>query len=236
MRHRQWVCRVCGYNMIGECPDVCPFCGAHHEEFVTWEECEQEYRVTATAVSERVTQLISVPRLGIEHAAYRLETDDRAVWIDCPPAFNRDLDPVAAIYFTHKDFLGACNQYRELWDARVCLHESDAATPLAQPFPVDWRFTGDFSADGLEAYHIGGHTPGFTMYVYDEVLFACDYVFPPGPEMRFNPFSDHDEIRARAHRVHEIIAARSLKTVCGYNYVVDFRDWQTDFERVLGSG
>ena len=48
----------------------------------------------------------------LEHAAYRVETEDGAVWIDCLSAFNRDLEPVKAIYFTHEDFLGASNQYR----------------------------------------------------------------------------------------------------------------------------
>ena len=50
--------------------------------------------------------------LGLEHAAYRVETEDGAVWIDCLSAFNRDLEPVKASYFTHEDFLGASNQYR----------------------------------------------------------------------------------------------------------------------------
>lgn len=47
--------------------------------------------------------------LGLEHAADRVETEDGAVWIDCLSAFNRDLEPVKAIYFTHEDFLGASN-------------------------------------------------------------------------------------------------------------------------------
>jgi hydroxyacylglutathione hydrolase len=36
--HKQWVCTTCGYNMMGEMPDVCPFCGATHDKFVTWDE------------------------------------------------------------------------------------------------------------------------------------------------------------------------------------------------------
>src|SRR5690554_6156420 len=104
---RQWVCTACGYNMIGEAPDACPFCGAWHDKFVTWEEGEAVYRVTAKPVTDQVTQLLSVPRLGLEHAAYRIETASGVVWIDSPSAFNRDLDPVTDIYFTHKDFLGA---------------------------------------------------------------------------------------------------------------------------------
>ena len=235
MREKQWVCVTCGYNMIGEMRDVCPFCGARHDKFVAWDEAERIYRVTPTPVTGRVTQLMSVPRLGIEHAAYRVETDAGTVWIDCPSAFNRDLDPVTAIYFTHKDFMGACNQYREAWDAKVHIHAADADHPLARPFPVDGRLAGDFEADGLEGFHIGGHTPGFTVYVFGAVLFACDYAFPPGPGMRLNPYGDKAETRARGHRLRALMDARAttLTTVCGYNYVAEFGDWRRDFERAL---
>lgn len=30
----QWVCLQCGYNMIGEMPEICPFCGARHDYFL----------------------------------------------------------------------------------------------------------------------------------------------------------------------------------------------------------
>ncbi len=235
MSENQWVCVVCGYNMIGEMPDVCPFCGARHDKFVTAVEAERSYRVTSTRVNERITQLISVPRLGIEHAAYRIETDGAPIWIDCPSAFNRELEPVSAIYFTHKDFMGACNQFRDLWDAKVGIHARDAENPLARQFPVDDAFTGGFEVNGLEAIHIGGHTPGFTMYVFENVLFACDFAFPPGPEMRLNPYSDMDAIRISARNVQAMIDDRSdtLTTVCGYNYVVDLDAWRGDFDRLL---
>ncbi|MDJ0591140.1 MAG: MBL fold metallo-hydrolase [Pleurocapsa sp. MO_226.B13] len=214
-------------------PDICPFCGARHDQFVTWDEAEKTYTVTPYHVNDYVTQLLSVPRLGYEHAAYRIETDDGAVWIDCPSAFNSDLKPVEAIYFTHKDFMGASNQYRELWDAKVYLHVLDAEHPLAKPFPVDNKFNGDFTERGIEAFHIGGHTPGFTMYIYDKVLFICDYAFPPGSRMRLNPFGSQKETRGRAARILEIISERSLETVCGYNFVTEFDGWHKDFERLL---
>ncbi len=235
MTEKQWVCVVCGYNMIGEMPDVCPFCGAHHDKFVTWQEAEQTYRVTPTRVNERITQLVSVPRLGIEHAAYRIETGGAPIWIDCPSAFNRDLEPVSAIFFTHKDFMGACNQYRALWGAKIGIHARDAENPLAKQFPVDDAFTGGFEIDGVEAIHVGGHTPGFTMYVFGEVLFVCDFAFPPGPTMQLNPHSDMAAIRASAWNVQALIDSRagSLTTVCGYNYVVDLDDWRCDFDRLL---
>ena len=233
MQQKQWVCKVCGYNMIDEMPDLCPFCGVSHEKFVTWEEAEKTYRVTPTKVTDRVTQLISVPRLGYEHAAYRVETDEGPIWIDCPSAYNRDLDPVEAIYFTHNHFMGASNQYRQLWGSKVNLHALEAKHPLVQKFPVDRKFTGDFSEGGIEAFHIGGHTPGFTIYISGEVLFICDYVFSPGPKMQFNPFGPKQETHDRALKILEAIEGRPLKTVCGFNYVADFDSWLENFQGLL---
>jgi hypothetical protein len=230
---KQWVCLTCGYNMIGEMPDVCPFCGARHDKFKTWEETEAAYTVTPLQVSDKVTQLMSRPRLGIEHAAYRIETIDGPVWVDSPSAFNRTLPPVGHIFFSHKDFLGASNQYRALWDCEIHLHEADAKNPLAALFPVDDRFTGDFAFGDLEAFHIGGHSPGWTLYIQGDVLFACDYAFPPGARMRLNPFGPQDPTRERARRIVEIVDRRKLSTVCGYHYVVDFGSWRRDFDGAL---
>ncbi|WAL59875.1 hypothetical protein OXH18_22325 [Thermocoleostomius sinensis A174] len=231
--YQQWVCTTCGYNMIDEMPDVCPFCGATHDHFVAWDEAERTYRVTPYRVNEYVTQLLSVPRLGFEHAAYRIETKEGAVWIDCPSAFNRDLEPIEAIYFTHKDFMGASNQYRELWGAKVHLHALDAKIPIAKPFPVDRPFDSDFTERGIEAFHIGGHSPGFTLYIYRKVLFICDYAFPPGSQMRLNPFGPQQETRDQAARILEVISGRTLETVCGYNFITEFESWREDFKHLL---
>ncbi|WP_305908830.1 rubredoxin-like domain-containing protein [Methylomarinum sp. Ch1-1] len=230
---KQWVCETCGYNMIGEQPEHCPFCGADRDHFISWEQAEKTYRVCAYPVNADVTQLISEPRLGLEHAAYRVETKQGTVWIDCPSAFNRTLEPVQAILFTHPHFMGASNQYRELWQATVYLHALDAENPLAKPFPVDKRFSDDFVFAGIEAYHIGGHTPGFTLYIYQDVLFICDYAFPPGSSMRLNPFGPERETRQGAQIILKLIKSRPLKTVCGYNYCCDFKPWLDDFRRLV---
>ncbi|WP_277128049.1 MBL fold metallo-hydrolase [Chlorogloeopsis fritschii] len=129
--------------------------------------------------------------------------------------------------------MGASNQYRDLWGAKVYLHILDAEHPLARPFPVDRQFNGDFTEHGIEAFHISGHTPGFTMYIYGKVLFICDYAFPPGSRMQLNPFGPQDETRDRAARILEVISERSLETVCGYNFIADFNSWREDFKHLL---
>lgn len=230
---QQWVCLQCGYNMIGEMPEVCPFCGARHHQFMAWDAAENAFHISEYPVNDVVSQLRSVPKLGLEHAAYRIETGDAVVWIDAPSAFNRTLAPVQCLFFTHHHFLGASNQYRKIWNAEVYLHALDAKHRLVSLFDIDRRFTGDFTQHGIEAYHIGGHTPGFTCYVYGDVLFICDYVFVTANGMQFNPYGPEAETRKQAQRIYQIVGARSLKTVCGYNYVANFANWLPAFERLL---
>ena len=231
---KQWVCLQCGYNMIGAMPEVCPFCGAYHDQFLPWDEAETKFHVTGYTINNDVTQLLSVPKLGYEHVAYRIETAEGAVWIDSPSAFNRGLAPVAAILFTHHHFMGASNQYRRIWNAEIWLHDLDARHPLATLFTIDQRFFDDFSAFGIEAYHTGGHTPGFTFYIYHDVLFICDYVFLTDAGMCFNPYGPEQETIKQASRIHEVVKRKSLKTVCGYNYTANFADWMAGFERLIG--
>jgi hypothetical protein len=51
--------------MIGKMPDVCPFCGAKHDQFMAWDVAENTYRVTNNPVNEVVSQLLSV-KISIE--------------------------------------------------------------------------------------------------------------------------------------------------------------------------
>jgi hydroxyacylglutathione hydrolase len=233
---RQWVCLECGYNMIGTMPEFCPFCGARHDQFMSWDDVEKTYRVTRHPVSEFVTQLISQPKLGYEHAAYRIESAEGSVWIDSPSAFNSDLAPVDAIIFTHHHFMGASNLYRNIWGSEVWLHELDAKHQLVTSFEVDRPFNKEnFIVHGIEAYHIGGHTPGFTLFIFRDVLFICDYVFLTDAGMHFNPYGPQLETVKQARRIYDLIKDKTLKTVCGYNYVINFDDWWGEFKRLIES-
>ena len=230
---KQWVCTVCGYNMVGARPDRCPFCSAPHDKMLDSAVTSRRYRVTATPVNETVAQLKSRPRLGLEHAAYRIDAEGGSVWIDCPSAFNSDLPAVDAILFTHKDFIGAANQYKELWNAEVWLHAADAELSDVCRHSVDHPFAEDFEKFGVRGVHIGGHSPGFTVYIWQDTLFVCDYVYPPGAGMKLNPHGKRDPTREGAGRLADLLSGQPLSTVCGYNYAVPFADWQTAFLRLI---
>ncbi len=225
-QRNQYVCTVCGFNMVGYHPNYCPFCGAHQRNFLTSEECSAKYKVKGTPVNDKVTSLRSAPSLGLEHSAYRIETNGRAYWIDCPSCFDGRLEPVESLMFTHHHFLGASNLYRDLFPARVKIHELDSIHQISKAFSFDELFTENFSINGIEAFHIAGHTPGFTFYIFEDALFVCDYVFLKGDHARLNPFGPPVDTKQGFNSIMEIIKDTEIRTVCGYNYVADFEFWK----------
>ncbi len=224
-KSEQYVCLVCGYNIIGSYPDECPFCGAARNNFITSEECSARFKIKSTPVNEKVFRLNSQPALGLEHAAYRIETDKGACWIDCPSSFDSSLEFADTIMFTHHHFLGASNLYRDLFGADVRIHNKDSWHKISRPFTFDTTFNNNFVHQGIEAFHINGHTTGFTFYIFEDILFICDYVFLDGKTIKYNPFGPVDRTIAGGHKIREIISGRKLSKVCGYNYVTDFKDW-----------
>ena len=229
MKREQYVCLVCGFNMIGFHPDRCPFCGAAKKHFITVEECSARYKVVATPVSEKVTRLNSHPPLGLEHAAYRIETGRGPCWIDCPSSFDSSLKRAETILFTHHHFLGASNLYRELFTAEVHIHRGDSVHEICRPFTFDAAFDENFVHHGIEAFHVAGPTPGCTFYIFEDVLFICDYVFLEGDGMKYNPFGPAGQTVAGGGRIREILERRNLSTTCGYNYVIGYDDWKQRF-------
>jgi hydroxyacylglutathione hydrolase len=233
MNSEQHVCLVCGYNMLGDCPDHCPFCGADRSRFLTAEEASARYRVVEEPITETLSRVNSEPAIGIEHAAYRVDSGQRIFLIDCPVVFDPRLRPVDVIAFTHPHFLGACNLYREAFGAKIWIHMADSLNPLARPYPFDRTFERGFTEAGLEALPIDGHTPGFTVYIHEDSLFPCDLVFPEENGMSFNPYGPDRSTRDAGAYLWKLIENRSFARVCGWNYVADYGEWREKFKNLL---
>jgi len=227
-----YVCTSCGYNMAGYYPLHCPFCGADREHFLTAEECSARYRVRSTPVADGVEMLQSVPRLGIEHAAYRIDTGDRVYWIDCPSCFDCRLDPASVITFTHHHFLGASHLYRVEFPAEVWIRREEVAMPLTRGFSFDLPFEEDFTRDGIRAHHIGGHTSGFAVYDFRGTLFVCDYVLFRNEGMIFNPYGPRENTLEGGIRLHRLLDDLCIETVCGVDYTMEYPQWEALFDRL----
>jgi len=177
-------------------------------------------------VNEKVTRLNSFPPLGYEHSAYRIETNRSIIWIDCPSLFDSTMKSTDLIMFTHNHFLGASNLYQEFLSAQVWIHKLDSSHSICRGFTFNNMFEEDFAEGDVEAFHINGHTPGFTFYMFQDIVFVCDYVFLREGTMRFNPFGPARETTEGAYKIREIIEARELSKVCGHNYVADYSEWK----------
>ena len=138
-----------------------------------------------------------------------------------------------SILFTHFHFLGASNLYRKHFSSDVWIHEEDSGFKLCRGFEFDNKFNSDFEIDGIEAYHIDGHTPGFTCYFFDDVFFMCDYVFHSSEGMRFNPYGPEKKTAEGGLYMRKLLEGRDIKKVCAVNYVMDYDEWIEGFDRLL---
>ncbi|MBY9020821.1 MAG: MBL fold metallo-hydrolase [Candidatus Lokiarchaeota archaeon] len=232
---KQYVCKVCGFNIIGYFPERCPFCGASNENFITAEYCSDNYKVLETKVTDKVIRLNSIPSLGYEHTAYSIKSENQTIWIDCPSTFDSSLERMDKIIFTHHHFLGASNLYRSFNNASVWIHNEDSKHPISKKHTFDKKFDIDFKLSGINAFHINGHTPGFTFYTFEEIIFVCDYVSMSGSKMKFNPYGPPGKTIEGGKMIKKILENRDYQIVCGFDYVVDYSVWMSLLVNLLNS-
>ncbi|MFX1431595.1 MAG: MBL fold metallo-hydrolase [Promethearchaeota archaeon] len=233
MLEAQYVCLKCGYNMINYYPDFCPFCGSSNENFITAEEGSRNYKIITSKVNDKVIRLNSYPRIGLEHSAYCLKIEGKNVWIDCPSIFNEGLERMDKIIFTHNHFLGASNLYRSHYTAFIWIHKEDSDHKFTINHPFDKKFEQDFKIIGIEAFHIDGHTPGFTFYIFEKTLFICDYLVLRDQNFILNPYGPFEPTFEGAKELNNIIKNKELNEVCGVNYVMDYQEWKSRFVKLI---
>jgi hydroxyacylglutathione hydrolase len=229
----QQVCLNCGYNIVGYEPDFCPFCGAPKNQFITAEECTSRYKIKEIKVNNKVSGFNSYPRLGLEHAAYRIKTNHGFIMIDCPSTFRTEIKPIDCILFTHHHFLGASNLYKRYFGTNLWINSADSNNSLTKNYEFDSRFNSNFEKWDIHAYHIDGHTRGFTFYIFDDVLFICDYIFVNSESLRFNPYGPYQRTVKGANKMMDIVSDVELTYVCGFDYTMDFSKWIKMFKELV---
>lgn len=227
------MCKVCGFNIIGHYPNNCPFCGASKENFISAEECSREYKIVKKRVNDNVHCLTSEPALGLEHNAYKIKTKSKIIWIDCPSTFSKKLEPSEINLFTHHHFIAAANLYKNYFANELWIHINDSNNYIANKYNFDNKFETKFNLNGIEAYHIDGHTQGFTFYIFNNALFVCDYVFITDERIKFNPYGPYKATLKGARKLKKIVRERGIEHVCGFDYVMDYDNWNRNFISLL---
>ncbi|MCP3964865.1 MAG: MBL fold metallo-hydrolase [Lentisphaerae bacterium] len=220
--------------MIGHAPDVCPFCGAGKESFISADQCSEKFKVTEEQVADGVFELCSSPKLGLEHHAYSIESEQGRVCIDCPSCFDHRVEPPDIISFTHHHFLGACNMYSDYFKCSIAVPEADTRNYIAAPFlPWITKIKGDFSFNDVEAMWIDGHTKGFTAYFWHDVGFACDLIIANGDNFMINPYGPKVPTMDACREFEEEGKKRNIQTVCTSHGSMSFDKWSDTFKFLL---
>ena len=104
---------------------------------------------------------------------------------------------------------------------------------LCRGFTFDQTFSTNFKESGIEAYHIDGHTTGFTCYFFEDVFFICDYVFYDPKGFMFNPYGPKSETIEGGIQMRKLFEERDLNKVCGVDYVINFKKSFKEFEMLF---
>lgn len=234
-QQRQFVCTGCGHNMIGQQPDFCSMCGDPKHVFITLNECSSLFDIIPTQISEKIARLETYPPLGNETCAYIIKAGHRSIWVDCPSPFHRSVPRADLILVTHCHALGCSNMYRKKFKAEVWIHRQDAEDEVSHGFPLDRLFEKDFSFLGIEAFHLGGHTNGFTAFLFDGTLFISDMVYFERGKLRFQPSPAREEVKKAAKKLVQVMQEREIGQVCSSENCVDYAFWKSKFEQLLAA-
>ena len=104
---------------------------------------------------------------------------------------------------------------------------------MSKKHPFDKKFDTDFQISGIKAYHIDGHTPGFTFYTYEDIVFVCDYVSISEGKMKFNPYGPQLKTIEGGRAIRKLLENGQYQKVCGFDYVAGFSEWMSLLDDLL---
>ena len=89
----------------------------------------------------------------------------------------------------------------------------------------------------MEAHHVGGHSPGFTVYVAGSILFVCDLLYFRGSHLIFNPYGPKDPTQKAGVALAKLLReeGRAFSYVCDVNGATSYGKWEMAFVRLLES-
>lgn len=169
----------------------------------------------------------------MEHNAYKIKLNNNIIWIDCPSTFDKEMEKFHINLFTHHHFIAAANLYKNYFSSELWIHENDTNNYIANKYDFDKTFNSKFSLNDIDGLPINGHTLGFTTYIFDNFLFICDYIFIKSSNVKFNPYGPYQDTLEGGKQLKKIIGKRKITFVCGYNYIMEWDEWNERFLNLL---
>jgi len=202
------ICTACGTHYPAtNTPEACPIC-LDDRQYIptagqTWisnQNLHEKHSVHIKKIKDSLYQLEIAPSFAIGQRALLVLSEKGNILWDCIPlldegavAFIKSKGGLKAIAFSHPHYYSNMNEWAEVFDCPVYIHEKDAAW-IFQGGPHIRLWHGDSHPlwDGMVLHNIGGHFPGSSIvhvpFLSDKGAVLC------GDTMYVSPSKKHFSI------------------------------------------
>ena len=171
------VCKACGtqFPASDETPTECPIClddrqyvPESGQEWTTHDELKENFRVEIRQINERLFELKMYPEFAIAQRALLVVAPEGNILWDCIPLldaptveFINSKGGLKAIAFSHPHFYSTMNDWAEVFDCPVYIHEADERWIIDQGERVQlWSGAEMHLWNEMKLINVGGHFPG----------------------------------------------------------------------------
>ncbi|MGN6398358.1 MAG: hypothetical protein ACTHMI_22490 [Mucilaginibacter sp.] len=237
----QMICCTCGtYFSAASAPRLCTICNEERQYIPkggqSWTnpgDLHNKHKITIHQLKEHLYELEITPQFAIGQRALLVLSQNGNVLWDCIPMldkatidFIQSKGGLKAIAFSHPHYYSNINDWADMFDCPVYIHENDAPY-IIQKGPGIKLWQGEELAlwDGIKIMLIGGHFEGSSIlhvpFLSKEGAILCgDTLFLSPSKKHFSVMRSYPnkiplplrEIRRIKHRMSEI----SFDTFYGY--------------------
>ncbi len=199
------ICIACGtqFPNINKAPEFCPICSddrqyvpENGQTWTTLDDLSNNYSVITRKIDDGLYELKMNPTFAIgQRALLVLSPGGNILW-DCIPLldkptteFIKSKGGLKVIAFSHPHFYSTMNDWAEIFDCPVYIHQNDEQWIVNRGNRVTlWSGKEKELWDGIKLINIGGHFPGSSILhipsLSSEGVVLCGDTFVISPSKR----------------------------------------------------
>ncbi len=252
------ICTACGtqFPLNSNTLEFCPICSDDRqyvpESGQTWTnltDLSNNYSVVIRKMNDSLYELEMTPSFAIgQRALLVLALGGNILW-DCIPLFNestiefiKSKGGLKAIAFSHPHFYSTMNEWAEIFDCPIYIHQNDKPWIVNKGNRVNlWSGIEKELWDGIRLINIGGHFPGSSIlhipFLWSEGIVLCGDTFVISPSKTHTAvmYSYPNRIPLPLHeiqRIKEQMHLLQFDTIHGWN---DSQSIYSDAKLILES-
>jgi hypothetical protein len=198
------ICTACGTQFpLEHAPELCSICTDDRQavpeqgqSWTTLNELSDNYGVITKKINDSLYELRIVPTFAIGQRALLIVTPGGNILWDCIALLNestidfiKSKGGLKAIIFSHPHYYSTMNDWAEVFDCPIYIHESDEPWIFNKGSRVSlWSGVEKVLWDGIRLINVGGHFPGssilYASFLSPKGAVLCGDTFCISPDKR----------------------------------------------------